>query len=381
MRRRSFLQGSTILLLGQGLLACGAKNQQTLSVELLKGSIPGQVVDKFQQTLQSQIGLNFVPLEQLQDLYQQLQAWRDRPQTTSRKRWGISLPLGSSQKKAADLITLGDYWLKTAIEEKLIQPLEVEKLKQWPVLPQRWQEIVTRNEQGLLDARGKVWGAPYRWGTTVIVYRRDKFARLGWEPVDWSDLWRPELRDRISALDQPREVIGLVLKKLGQSYNTQKIDSIANLEAELRTLKPQVKFYSSTRYLEPLIMGDTWLAIGWSNDVLPVLGRYPQLQAVVPRSGTALWADLWVQPVVGKKDDLIYKWIDFCWLPNIANQISLLTKSNSPITTQLQKFDIQKSLRKLLIDNQEIFAKSEFLLPLPSQVTAQYQSLFNILKK
>jgi putative spermidine/putrescine transport system substrate-binding protein len=379
MRRRSFLQGSTILLFGQGLLACGAKNQQTLSVELLKGSIPGQVVDKFQQSLQSKIGLNFVPLEQLQDLYQQLQAWRDRPQTTSQKRWGI--PLGSSQKKAADLITLGDYWLKTAIEEKLIQPLEIEKLKQWTVLPQRWQEIVTRNEQGLLDARGKVWGAPYRWGTTVIVYRRDKFTRLGWEPVDWSDLWRPELRDRISALDQPREVIGLVLKKLGQSYNTQKIDSIANLEAELRTLKPQVKFYSSTRYLEPLIMGDTWLAIGWSNDVLPVLGHYPQLQAVVPRSGTALWADLWVKPVTGKKDDLIYQWIDFCWLPNIANQISLLTKTNSPIPTPLQKIDIQTSLRKILLDNQELFAKSEFLLPLPSQVTAQYQSLFNTLKE
>jgi putative spermidine/putrescine transport system substrate-binding protein len=379
MRRRSFLQGSTILLFGQGLLACSAKNQQTLSVELLKGSIPGQVVDKFQQSLQSKIGLNFVPLEQLQDLYQQLQAWRDRPQTTSQKRWGI--PLGSSQKKAADLITLGDYWLKTAIEEKLIQPLEIEKLKQWTVLPQRWQEIVTRNEQGLLDARGKVWGAPYRWGTTVIVYRRDKFTRLGWEPVDWSDLWRPELRDRISALDQPREVIGLVLKKLGQSYNTQKIDSIANLEAELRTLKPQVKFYSSTRYLEPLIMGDTWLAIGWSNDVLPVLGRYPQLQAVVPRSGTALWADLWVKPVTGKKDDLIYQWIDFCWLPNIANQISLLTKTNSPIPTPLQKIDIQASLRKILLDNQEMFAKSEFLLPLPSQVTAQYQSLFNTLKE
>jgi putative spermidine/putrescine transport system substrate-binding protein len=379
MRRRSFLQGSTILLFGQGLLACGAKNQQTLSVELLKGSIPGQVVDKFQQSLQSKIGLNFVPLEQLQDLYQQLQAWRDRPQTTSQKRWGI--PLSSSQKKAADLITLGDYWLKTAIEEKLIQPLEIEKLKQWPVLPQRWQEIVTRNEQGLLDARGKVWGAPYRWGTTVIVYRRDKFTRLGWEPVDWTDLWRPELRDRISALDQPREVIGLVLKKLGQSYNTQKIDSIANLEAELRTLKPQVKFYSSTRYLEPLIMGDTWLAIGWSNDVLPVLGRYPQLQAVVPRSGTALWADLWVKPVTGKKDDLIYQWIDFCWLPNIANQISLLTKTNSPISTPITKFDIQTSLLKILIDNQELFAKSEFLLPLPSQVTAQYQSLFNTLKE
>ncbi|MBF2006193.1 extracellular solute-binding protein [Chlorogloeopsis fritschii PCC 9212] len=381
MYRRSFLQGSITLVLLQSLLGCTNNSQEKLSVQLLKGSIPAQVVNKFRRALQQKAQLNFAPAEQLQDLYQELQTWHNQSKTNSPKKWNFPLPLGSSAKDAvADLVTLGDYWLKAAIEQKLIQPLEVEQLKQWSNLPQRWQELVTRNEQGYPDAQGRVWAAPYSWGSTVIVYDRDKFRELGWEPTDWSDLWRSELRDRISVLNQPREVIGLVLKKLGQSYNTQNLDSIPNLEEELSTLNQQVKLYSSTRYLEPLIIGDTWLAVGWSNDVLSVLGRYPQLAAVIPRSGTALWADVWVKPAGVTGEDLAYQWIDFCWLPNIAEQISLLAKTNSPISTKIEYSNLQAELRNLLRNNNEIFAKSEFLLPLPPGVTAKYESLFNKIK-
>ncbi|MDM9379569.1 extracellular solute-binding protein [Chlorogloeopsis sp. ULAP01] len=377
MYRRSFLQSSITLVLLQSLLGCTNNNQETLTVQLLRGSIPAQVVDKFRRALQQKAQLNFAPVEQLRDLYQELQTWHNQSKTNSEKKWNLPLPLGASANTAADLVTLGDYWLKTAIEQKLIQPLEVGQLKQWPTLPQRWQELVTRNEQGYPDPQGRIWAAPYRWGSTVIVYDRDKFRELGWIPTDWSDLWRRELRDRISVLNQPREVIGLVLKKLGASYNTQNLESIPNLEQELSALNQQVKLYSSTRYLEPLIIGDTWLAVGWSNDVLPVIGRYPQLAAVTPQSGTALWADVWVRPASATNENLAYQWIDFCWLPNIAEQISLLARTNSPISPKIEYSNLQAALRNLLRNNNEIFAKSEFLLPLPPDVTAKYESLFN----
>jgi putative spermidine/putrescine transport system substrate-binding protein len=381
MHRRSFLQGGTTLALAQMLIGCSGNKQTTLSVQLLKGSIPGQVVDQFRRNLEKEVKLNFVPVEQLGSLFEELQSWYNQSQANHQQGWSFNLPFGSSEKpNIADLVTLGDYWLKTSIEKKLIQPLEVEQLKQWSVLPQRWQELVTRNEQGFLDAQGKVWAAPYRWGSTVIVYRRDKFQQLGWTPTDWSDLWRTEISDRISLLDHPREVIGLVLKKLGKSYNTENLDAIPGLEAELRALNQQVKFYDSTRYLEPLIIGDTWLAVGWSDDVLPVLTRYPQLAVVAPLSGTALWADVWVKPTSMNQANLAYKWIDFCWQPNIAEQIFIFTKTNSPIPINIQTSDIQEQLRNFLLKNDEILVKSEFLLPLPLAVAAQYKSLFTKIK-
>ncbi|MHC0064968.1 extracellular solute-binding protein [Nostoc sp. UIC 10890] len=384
MDRRSFLLSTSTLALSQLLFGCGGNKQTQLKVQLLKGSIPGQVVNQFHNGLQQQVQLKFSPVEQLQDLFQQLQNWQQKPKSTDEQGWSRFIPFRQGQKAAeADLVTLGDYWLKAAIEQKLIQPLqEVQgnQLKQWSALDERWKKLVTRNDQGNLDTQGKVWGAPYRWGSTVIVYNRDKFRNLGWTPNDWSDLWRDEMQQRISLLNQPREVIGLVLKKLGKSYNTENLDQVPDLEKELQILNQQVKFYSSNHYLEPLIMGDTWLAVGWSSDVLPVLGRYPQLGAVIPQSGTAMWADLWVRPTGITKDTLSDQWIDFCWQPSTAKQISVLTKSNSPISTSIAASDIQEPLLSILQSDRKVFDKSEFLLPLPPSAIKQYESLFAKIK-
>ncbi len=379
MDRRYFLLGISGLVFSQILMGCGGKNQTHLNVQLLKGSIPGQVVNQFRKTLESDANLKFVPINQILDLFKQLQIWQ-KPETKDQQGWKNYIRLIQSQKQSkADLVTLGDFWLKAAIEQKLIQPLETEKIKQWSSLNPRWQQLVRRDDQGNIDPQGNIWAAPYHWGNTVIIYNGEKFQKFDWQPKDWSDLWRSELRSRISLLNHPREVIGLVLKKLGESYNTENITQIPDLKAELLALHQQVKFYDSTTYLEPLLTGDTWLAVGWSNDVMPILSRYPKLTAVIPESGTAMWADLWVSPAEVEQNTLASDWINFCWQPNIAKQIAILTKNNSPVTNIVAS-DLQKPLQNLLLNNQEFFDKSEFLLPLPASVNKGYKYLFNKIK-
>ena len=275
---------------------------------------------------------------------------------------------------------MGNYWLDVAIQQGLIQPLDVAKIPNWSNLPAQWQQLVTRKQKGELDRQGEVWAAPYRWGTTMIVYRRDKFAQLGWKPQDWSDLWREELRDRISVLNHPREVIGLVLKKLGKSYNTKDLESVTELESQLRSLHQQVKFYSSDKYLEPLLIKDTWLAVGWSSDILPAIARNPKLGAIIPKSGTALWADMWVRPRKADSTNtdeqaLSYQWIDFCWQVENAKQITLLTKTNSPIPNQIKPGEVQKPLRDILL-NDGVLQTSEFIRLLAPEVNAKYEALF-----
>lgn len=384
MNRRSFLLGTSSLALSQILAGCGSQAREILRVQLLKGSIPPQVVNKFGATLKQPTELEFAPVTQLNELFNQLQLWKQQQTAkTDETRSRLSLPWTNSKPAVLpDLITLGDYWLASAIEQGLIQPLDSSEQKQWQQLPKRWQELVRRNDKGQLDAQGKVWGAPYRWGNTVIAYNRDKFKSLGWTPSDWSDLWREELRDRISLLNQPREVVGLTLKKLGQSYNTENLEKISALKQELLALHQQVKFYSSDTYLQPLVLGDTWLAVGWSTDVLLAMQRYQHIAAVIPQSGTALWADLWVNPSGnGSKTSLGEQWIDFCWQPQIAEQISIISKATSPILAKLNPADIRKSFRNLLIVDPQIFSKSEFLLPLPETAIQQYQSLWQEIRQ
>ncbi|GAB4536299.1 MAG: extracellular solute-binding protein [Pleurocapsa sp.] len=383
--RRSFVINATSLVLSQLLFGCG-NNRERLQILLLEDSIPLQLISDFRQKIDRKKQINFQPKSQLFAILDLLQNWQKAPE--SNKKMNIFAKIFNKSSKSINLATLGDSWLQPAIQQKLIQPLSVDELKNWSKLPVSWQELVRRNSQGKLAADGKIWGAPYGWGSTVIAYRSDKFKSLDWTPTDWGDLWHPDLRDRISLLDSPREVIGLTLKKLGYSYNTENLATITDLESELLALQKQVKLYSSTTYLQPLILGDTWLAVGWSNDILPIVERYSNIKFIIPRSGTSLWSDVWVQPqsVVANTEteetkeisELISQWIDFCWQSRAAEQISLFTNNSSPIWLGKEPTELPKNLQNnSFLSSQVLFSdKSEFLLPLEAQTQEQYQALW-----
>lgn len=385
MDRRAFLIGTGSLALAQLTSGCSNNSQAAFKIRLLKNSIPAQFVSEFKQQLNSPAALKFDPETQIKAVFKNLQAWKKQAQKAD--SFPISIPyIHEKPPTTADLVTLGDSWLESAITQQLIQPLDLTQLQGWKQLPTRWQELVKRDNKGQISPSGLVWGAPYRWGTTVIAYNKDKFKELGWTPKDWADLWRPELQGRISLLDQPREVIGLTLKKLGESYNTTNLSQVSDLKKELFALHKQVKLYSSSRYLEPLLLGDTDLAVGWSTDVLPLRTSYSQINVIVPPSGTALWADLWVQPAAGTgtnfaemgRQALMKQWINFCWQAKQAREISLFSNATSPIITGVNRADLPEDLRnnRLLLPEESILDNSEFLKPLPPSVLAEYLALW-----
>lgn len=361
LSRRSLLIGLGTLALTQILSGCSSP-ENALEIIFLQGSIPLQLIQEFSSTIDKSNPVVFKTQGKLEELFALLEKSADRT---------IDL----------DLITLGDYWLKLAIQKNLIQPLELEKLSGWKNLPASCQKLVKRDRTGELDENGSIWAAPYRWGTMVIAYREDLFQNLGWTPSDWNDLWREELGDRISLLNQPREVIGLTLKKLGYSFNTKDLTKIPNLKSELFQLHKQVKLYDSINYLQPLIIGDTWLTVGWSTDILPLLKSFPQIKAIIPRSGTSLFADLWVKSAFSQpdtKDSVIPRWIDFCWQLQQASQISILTNAPSPIVYTTDPSKLIKDIRDnpLLLLDRSIIEKSDFIYHLPASIEKQYRNFW-----
>jgi len=374
MNRRSFLWTTTALSLA-GLMS-GCESNSDLKILMLQSSIPVQLIGAFNREFSNK-NIALKPQSNLYDLYELLLKWQDKnnDKENSNNFSLPSLPFISSQEKIADLVTLGNYWLTSAIENKLIAPLDRNKLTNWSNLPPIFQKLVTRNNQGNLEENGQVWGAPYRWGCTMIAYREDKFRELGFTPEDWSDLWRAELKEKISLLNQPREIIGLILKKLGHSYNTKNLGEIENLQSELNTLHQQVKFYDSKNYLQPLVTGDTWLAVGWSTDIISVLLEQRNIRAFIPTSGTSLWADIWVNPLHEELSQErlqdIYQWIDFCWEEDSATRINLFTNSNSPVPAELKNND---RIPQISLDSLE---NSEFIEPLNDSLFADYFNFLN----
>jgi len=387
LSRRSFLTSTATIILSQLLLGC-SNTSGIPQILLLEDSIPAQLIGDFRKTLARGEKIDFKPNTQLRQIFTSLLNWQQSKKSDKKNN---SL-LDKIFKKSVDypnLTTLGDSWLQSAIQENLIQPLLVDDLNGWQKLPFPWQKLVQRNDQGELAIDGKIWGAPYRWGSTVIAYRSDKLAKLNLIPQDWDDLWRPELGDRISLLDAPREVIGFTLKKLGYSYNIDNLDQISNLESELLALHKQAKLYSSDNYLQPLILGDTWMAVAWSGDVLPLMKRYSNIKFFIPKSGTSLWADIWVKPQLAKTPAketdienistlITKKWINFCWQSKAAQQISLFTNGTSPIFLGTSPENLPKNLKNDVFLTSKVLNsdKSEFLLPLSKETAKQYESLW-----
>ncbi|KAH9292601.1 hypothetical protein KI387_042210, partial [Taxus chinensis] len=334
--------------------------------------------------------------------------------------------LTSQSILAADLVTIGDSWLEMAIRDKVIEPIKNADQQDWFIrLSDRWKAHLRRNNNGQIDPKGEIWGVPYRWGSMVVAYRKDKFVKHNIPPIeDWEDLWRPELEGKISMVDAPREVVGAVLKCLGASYNSSFESDIPGGRQAVRVvfnlLKKQVRLFDSANYMRAFACGDVWVAVGWSSDVLQAAKRMSNVVVIVPKSGASLWADFWAVPATsGISSDkvggrirgpspLINQWFDFCLQPARATPFqqevfpgssplflqdntveikadddTLLTKPTNTEQTTLEKKGEPEFDTNLVagVPPADVLQKCEFLEPLSVKQRLDYEWLFTRKRK
>ncbi len=408
--RRSFLAYVACLSAATLLGGCQGKSQNNLSIQTVKKSVPRALIQAFRREIGGSLALDFNAVAQRQDCFDLLQKWQREAMQSEVKGSVQSADRSSSStmfsrdRKAPinpppSLCQLGHYWIDRAVVLDTIAPLD--RLESsWSTLAARspfdWSyrpslPPATNSQPGEVTpslASRALWGVPYRWSSTAIAYRTDKLG--DWQPRDWADLLEnPDLRGRIILPDSPREVIGLVLKALGESYNTDRPDQVQGLPEMLATLGEQVLTYSSMEYQPALTMGDAWVAVGASQDIAQMPEYGNTIAAVVPESGTALWADLWVQPRANaaledtERDAIAQRWIEFCWRPEIAITLSLTSGSASPGLFSLDRDQLPPGLRDnaLVLPPDRVLAKSEFLQPLTSpEAVDSYRQLWQTLR-
>jgi putative spermidine/putrescine transport system substrate-binding protein len=392
MDRRDFLQTAltasgraalglgTLGLGGMGLAGCQGIAAEVPRVVGLKQSVPPQLVKRFRRSAGNSPAakLAYSQVATLPEVFAQLQAWQQiaqgkRPRP---KPWFSLTNPAPTQDELPDLVTIGDYWLGLAIKQGLIEPLDPGRFPAWKGVEPRWQQSVTRDDQGQISPTGRMWAAPYRWGATVIAYRADLLAAQGIAPPqDWSDLLNPQLKGRISLLDSPRETIGMVLKSLGKRYFTldgkpTDLTQIPELLPRLQAFHDQAKFYSNMSYLQPLLLGHTWVAVGWSAELLQQHRTESRIAIAFPSSGTTVWADLWVRPkrAEPKRDRPYQSWINQFWEPEFAAQMAGLSDGGSVIANgDYRPFNLTPAQ----------WADCELLLPLDRASENQFDTLWH----
>ena len=177
---------------------------------------------------------------------------------------------------------------------------------------------------------------PYMWGTTSIGYNAARLAeRLGPDmPRDtWSLIFDPEIASRladcgISLLDDPTEVFSAALVYLGKDPNsTAKADLDAATQL-LQKVRPYIRYFHSSQYINDLANGDLCVAHGYSGDILQArdraveAGNGVEVVLAIPREGAVVFVDVMAIPADAKHPQNAHRLIDFLMRPDVIARIT-----------------------------------------------------------
>lgn len=211
----------------------------------------------------------------------------------------------------------------------IYQPLHKNKLSNLGNLDSRVLDLLAESDPG------NRYAVPYMWGTTGFSYNVQMIKdRMPNAPLGSGDMiFKPEIVSRfadcgISFLDSPTDVIPMVLNYLGYDGNTTDLDEIANAEAVLKSVRPYIKYFSSTKMLMDLPNKEVCVAMSWSGDYATAFMRAKEagldieLAYTIPQEGSVSWVDGAYIPSDAPHPDNAHLFLDFLMRPEVIAAIS-----------------------------------------------------------
>jgi putrescine transport system substrate-binding protein len=232
-----------------------------------------------------------------------------------------------------DLVVPSASFLARQIQAGVFQPLDMSKLPNYKNLDKGLMKTLSK-----LD-KGNKHSVPYLWGTTGIGYNVKQVEKvLGKDaPVDsWDLVFKPENMKKLAEcgvtfLDSADEIYPLALHYVGKDPGSKnKSDYKKNSEAAelLKSVRPYVKQFHSSQYINDLANGDICVAIGWSGDILQAMDRADEAENGVevgysiPTEGTSVWFDMLAIPKDAKNSDAAHKLINEFMDPKVMAEVS-----------------------------------------------------------
>ena len=178
-------------------------------------------------------------------------------------------------------------------------------------------------------------GVIYLWGTNGIGYNEKMVKSLMPDaPFDsWRLVFDPAVASKvakcgISLLDSPAEMLRAVYNYLGKNPNSQRSDDLAQAEAVLSKIRPYIRNFSSSEYIEALANGDLCISVGYSGDVMQARDRSREankgieIKYAVPKEGSILWFDMLAIPKDAPDPESAYAFMNYIMTPQVIADIS-----------------------------------------------------------
>ena len=228
-----------------------------------------------------------------------------------------------------DVVVPTATFLQRQIAAGVFQKLDKSKL---PNITHMWDEITTR--VATYDP-GNEYAVDYMWGTTGIGYNVEKMKEiLGTdEKPTWDVLFNPEVAAKfkdcgIHLLDSPTDVVPSVLAYLGLNPDSHAPEDLAKAEEALMKVRPFIRKFHSSEYINALANGDICLAIGYSGDVFQARDRAAEAKAGVsvdysiPPTGAQMWFDVMAVPADAPHLEEAHAFINYMMKPEVIAKAS-----------------------------------------------------------
>jgi putrescine transport system substrate-binding protein len=269
-----------------------------------------------------------------------------------------------------DVVVPTGYFLERQIKAGVFQKLDKSKL---PNLRNVWPEIARRQET--YDP-GNQYAVNYMWGTTGIGYNVKKAREiLGVQgSVDaamasWDIVFKPEQLAKfkdcgVHMLDSADDIMPAALKYLGLDPNSSAPADLEKAAALLTSVRPSVRKFNSSEYLNALASGEICLIVGWSGDIKQAQKRAAEAKGnvevgyVIPKGGAQMFFDNLAIPKDAGHVAEAHAFIDYLLRPEVAaKNSSFLGYANGNIASQ-------PLIDKRVLDDRAVYPDAETMASL-----------------
>ena len=183
---------------------------------------------------------------------------------------------------------------------------------------------------------GNAHGVPYLWSVTGIGYNTAQLDRALAEAAPRDSLallFDPAYAQKlapcgIALLDTPQEVVPAALAYLGRDPKSHTEADLADAIALIDQLRPYVRKFHSSQYINDLATGDLCIALGYSGDVIQARNRAREAESPVeiafrvPREGAQMSIDMLGIPADAPHPDNAHAFINYILRPDIMAAIT-----------------------------------------------------------
>lgn len=270
-------------------------------------------------------------------------------------------------KTGYDVVVPSGNFLGRQIQTGVFTPLDKTKL---PNSVHNWSvvyDILAKYDPG------NKYAVNYMWGTTGIGYNVAKIKeRLPDAPLDsWKLALDPayilKLKDcGVMMLDAPDEIVPAVMNYLGLDPDSKKPEDLQKAAEYFKTIRPAIRKFHSSEYINALANGDVCLVIGWSGDIKQAASRAEEknktlkdpkkkveIGYIIPKEGAYMFFDNFVIPKDAKNVEEAYTFINYMMKPEV------IAKASNFVKYPNGNLESQKFVDKEVLDDKSIYPSME----------------------